>query len=1174
LGNKPIVLAEPEFVGREKELKQLESYLSSIIQGNGKTVFLFGEAGSGKSRLVKEFVARAKKKGIQVLAGWCLSNSGVPYFPFIEAFDSYFADYSEVVTLQSNDISINPTPASVTSMVIDELGVTGWLTGSRSSDKPSKDKAWSLSPQVWKDQAFRAVSNSLHEISSRAPVILLIEDIHWADSASLALLHYLARLAGTERILLLSTIRSEELTSDSEGRPHHLAEEIRLMKREDLLTEFKLSNLDQASVSAIAQNMLGGAIQQKFKELLSAESNGNALFIVESLRMLSERKAIIQENNEWRLSIDTLGIPSKVKDIILRRLSVLNYKQRKFLDAASVIGEKFDAELLASVLGQDILEVLETLNLIAQSTSIMQVQEDCYKFDHARSREILYEALPPPLKHGYHTRVAEVLESKNKEGKLPFAELAYHWAEADNKEKAIKYSLKAGQEALDRWANTEAAKHFRYVINSIREEKEHFDQRITALEGLGDAYYASNNFIQATNIFEQLAELQVGALRLRALRKAIVSSLYQGDLAKPQTLMGEAMKIAHTDPLEAGRILFKQALLLMHIDYLAGSNMLKEAVEFFESEYALADAAESLFWMGYTDATQGQLEQGVAHVLRSINLLSELGDFRSQIEAYAYAGGVFQCCTLLEEANQMTAKAFEINEEYKIEDYVRMIPALVWWSTGLMGTNLKEAISKDQKALEYCEKTDSNLYLGGVYSTLVVEYALAGDVVHAQECFSKLMNLPKHIKDNIVTQSFLAATIGVYHALQNEFEQSNQVFDAFLAHMPNPYELFTRQLYAWALSRQGKLEDAKLQLEKAQKIVEACQSRFSQTNLKTSLMTFTRPEINQKFDLKLDIINVSKKQGAVLKIEGLLVPELELIESSLECIVRDGYIELKEKNFEPFQVKTIKLTVKATRPVAFQLQPTVSYTDNMGSIKRVSTRQFTIAVRSTFGEASQIGKISTGLNELDQLLLGGIPAGYAIALLAPLSDERNLILESYVEAGLRNGEVTFYFCTEQEKALLVAKQNLSAAFLFVCNPRSDLIASNLPNIVRLAGVDNLTDIDIAVTKALRQLDSSSRVPKRAVIEIVSDVLLQHRTLTTRKWLSGLIQELKSKGFTIMSAINPQMHSHEEVQAILSLFDGEVQLTEKQDETGSKKTLRILRLSNQNYLKNEALISRE
>ena len=378
------------------------------------------------------------------MAGWCLSDAAAPYFPFVEAFNTYFASFEqeEPADLQKPGAPLSLSGAA--QIVSEELGVAAWLTGPKAVEKLGRPQV--ISPQVWKDQVFAGVARTLHVIAAHNPIVLFIEDIHWADSASLALLHYVARAVNdSEKVLVLATLRSEELTADAEGRPHPLTDVLRMMRREDLFTEIKLSNLNQDSVSRMAENMIGGFLEAKFAEKLAAESRGNPLFIVESLRMLSERKNLIEENNEWHLAVDELGIPSKIKDIILRRLSALKYAQRRVLDAASVIGEKFDVELLSSVLGQDSLEVLEILNVVAHSTSLVGVEGSFYRFDHARSRETLYEELSPPLKRGYHSRIAEKLESTT--STLRFSDLSYHYAQAGNKDKALKYALAAGQDA-------------------------------------------------------------------------------------------------------------------------------------------------------------------------------------------------------------------------------------------------------------------------------------------------------------------------------------------------------------------------------------------------------------------------------------------------------------------------------------------------------------------------------------------------------------------------------------------------------------------------------------------------------------------------------------------------------------------------------------------------------
>ena len=156
----------------------------------------------------------------------------------------------------------------------------------------------------------------------------------------------------------------------------------------------------------------------------------------------------------------------------------------------------------------------------------------------------------------------------------------------------------------------------------------------------------------------------------------------------------------------------------------------------------------------------------------------------------------------------------------------------------------------------------------------------------------------------------------------------------------------------------------------------------------------------------------------------------------------------------------------------------------------------------------------------------------------------------------------------------LAEKFPSSLFLFICNPRADIIVKNLPNVFKMKGIENLTDIDIALIKSFRMFDNSQSGPKRACIEIISDVLLQHHAVTTRKWLSGLLPELKTKGFTTLAVINPQMHPQEEVQAISGLFEGEIRITEKDAEKGPEKILRIRKLYNQRYIDTEFVLTRE
>ena len=132
----------------------------------------------------------------------------------------------------------------------------------------------------------------------------------------------------------------------------------------------------------------------------------------------------------------------------------------------------------------------------------------------------------------------------------------------------------------------------------------------------------------------------------------------------------------------------------------------------------------------------------------------------------------------------------------------------------------------------------------------------------------------------------------------------------------------------------------------------------------------------------------------------------------------------------------------------------------------------------------------------------------------------------------------------------------------------ETIIKDLPNVYRLKGVETLTDISIALTSAFRRLHKPPKTPRRACVEIVSDVLLQHNAVQTRRWLNALLPEFKSKGFTALAVIDPGMHSSQEVRAVLDLFEGEISIYEKETETGVKKFLKIKKMYDQKHSKNE------
>jgi tetratricopeptide (TPR) repeat protein len=936
---QPKILAEPIFVGREQELEDLTQLLKRTIAGKGSTIFISGEAGSGKTRLINEFLDIIQQREITILSGWCLSNAALPYFPFIEAF--------------SSDLSSREGGA----IVSQQLSMRSWLSEAYPTEKLEKNKT--VAPQVWKDQAFASVTRELLFMSSVKPLILVLEDMHWADSASLALLHYISRAIVNEKILVLVTYRSEELGRDAEGRRHPLVETVQLMGREGLFKEIKLANLDQDNVRRIAESMLGGKVDMKLVEKLVEESRGNPLFVVESLRMLSERGGLVREKDQWRLSVDELGMPSKVRDIILRRIGALRADQRRVLDVASVIGDRFNPDLISAVLSKDCLEILEVLNEVLKSASLVRVEENWYRFDHEKSREVLYEEISLPLKRGYHARIAEQIENATQNGKeVSFSDLAYHYAQAGNKEKSVKYALAAGQDALSRFSNAEAIKHFKYVLESVAHLDELADERNVALEGLGDAYAANCMYAEAIKTFGQLAECETGSLRLRALRKAMDAAFIKGD--KPDLLLEYAKKaeeLALDDRLEMARVILNRGRAFAW----AGRGEIKldladyeAALQIFEEENSLADVAEALWRSGEAGFSAEALYEGLAFLLRSRAIFRELGDVRKEIAVSRSIGITFTFLGLFPEAKRELGSILKVAEKLGVFNELARAFGILGFLDELEG-KFAEALSQVLKALEYIEKTDVNYVQAFDLGALTRLYSKLGDLKRADEYFDRLTKLPPEVLSTLSVRLNVALTKGVYYAAKDRWKESNQIFEALTADLEG--SLFITD-YIWALEKQGRIEEAKVHRDKVQKSLEQTKKWFEHANVQLSVMAPRMVQVGEVFEMRLDLVNVAKNPGTLVKVEGSIPSGSTVISLPSFCSIQNSSIKMNNERIGPFQVEPMKIKVSFAKAGVYDLVPCIFYTDDLGEHRTAKAKQITITVQVGSGEEK------TGVAEL------------------------------------------------------------------------------------------------------------------------------------------------------------------------------------------------------------------
>lgn len=338
-------------------------------------------------------------------------------------------------------------------------------------------------------------------------------------------------------------------------------------------------------------------------------------------------------------------------------------------------------------------------------------------------------------------------------------------------------------------------------------------------------------------------------------------------------------------------------------------------------------------------------------------------------------------------------------------------------------------------------------------------------------------------------------------------------------------------------------------------------------------VTFTQPKneirVGEEEKLEVYIKNVGDTVIFLKVIENILSDEFQPLKSSNGQLFENKNLNMNRK-LRPLESDKVIVTFEALRRGTFEINPKIIYVDDVGveTVIECHTKVYKVL------EAALPGRIPTGFKELDNFLFGGLPEKYAVVFTSPSIDEREVLIKSFLRAGVNYGEVTFYITFDSENARTLANEFQEIFYLFLTNPRADETITNLPNVFKLNGVSTLSNINIALTKSLRMLDQNPNKPRRICIDIISDVLLQHQAVITRKWISELISELKSKGFTIIAVLNPLMHPPDQVQAILGLFDGEINIYEKETKEAMETILRIKKMYNQKYSRGELELKHE
>jgi KaiC/GvpD/RAD55 family RecA-like ATPase len=336
---------------------------------------------------------------------------------------------------------------------------------------------------------------------------------------------------------------------------------------------------------------------------------------------------------------------------------------------------------------------------------------------------------------------------------------------------------------------------------------------------------------------------------------------------------------------------------------------------------------------------------------------------------------------------------------------------------------------------------------------------------------------------------------------------------------------------------------------------------FEHANVQANLVTTVKQvKVGESFCLSIEFVNAGREPALLMKVENFIPSDFVVVKKPEIYRIEESCLIMKGKQLAPLKFVEVKLILQPSKKGDYRLNPKVQYLDERGQNKSLQLKTLEIRAEKVFLE----DRISTGTQELDSLLLGGIPNEYAVVLLSSPCDERELIENNFLKAGIKEG-ISFYVTTEANNPQhLLENPNF---YLFLCNPKPKNKVPDLPNVYKLQGKTDLNNLGIALTKAYRSLSQNLVHPKRICIEILSEVLEDYGSKITRKWISDLITNYGAKGFTMLAVINPRMHASEDLYAVLDLFDGEISLIQSDDPLDCKKSILVKKLRNQDYLKN-------
>jgi eukaryotic-like serine/threonine-protein kinase len=803
-------------IGREREVAEMRASLHQAFSGQGSVLLLSGESGIGKTRLARELLTQAAISGARILSGACYSEGGVPYAPFPQLIIDSF--------------QLADAPFDLSSFALADLLAIAPELRQRFSDLSSIPNFDTYSEQ---QRIFESVTSWGAAIASKSPLLIFIDDIHWADSSTLFLIRHLARRLDNRPFIFLLTYREVEL---HEASP--LQNVLHDLNRERLSTRIKLSRFDRSQTQNMLSAMLlpSGEIDPTLVDAIHRETEGNPFFIEEVTKTLLEEGKLCFEDICWKAENETeIEIPHSVRITIQNRLTRLPDQAQEALRMAAIIGRRFEFEVLSKVSDLDEDTLIEALETAERAQIVSEVTQGrgsptLFSFAHALIPTTLRDSVSSLRRQRLHRRVALAIEDVYPESESHLETLAYHFENAGDAEKAEAYYRLAADRALSVYANQEAARYYRLALEMEPTGTEHAN----LLKGLGEALFrmslyqeAKQAWLEAIDLYRQArAHGEMAYLYARAGRAA----WYDNDTPGSLTICQEGLAAVEALGIPPEQVETPGLAALLHETARAYrfNNLFSESLPLCQQALQMAERLGLVEVQSEALATMGimfdqPVEMRMESLQKAVELAESAGLLYTATRANVNLAGHYRDLMQFTEARRRMKRAVELahcmgNNTWQHSFLSNIVDVSLDMGDFKTAEQDLEDMRKlqvgipregDAKALTCYFQAKLQRYLGNLQESMLL----------LNDCVMKEIDARKH--------SLEAA----YHVLLADILQEQGLLEEAEEHLDQSLQIKVplspegqfpqRMMQAAIAAKQGRFSEAKAWLEEARKIQEA-----------------------------------------------------------------------------------------------------------------------------------------------------------------------------------------------------------------------------------------------------------------------------------------------------------------------------------------------------------------